>query len=139
MPNQQNLFEDEFLDEGIPNPFYDPQLAEMERLFEEEWEREYYEREKQKQAEMASDGLEYQICCAHVSCVDGSAYAVEVLEDYEPKYVVYPDGLPEGVVPKRCDCGGKSAGWRGGEMVNRFYDEDKEKGNAESKKTVSQR
>ena len=37
-----------------------------------------------------------------------------------------PDGLPEGVKPKRCDCNGECPGWRGGELVNSFYDDDKE-------------
>ena len=129
---QQNLFEDElWAGDEIPNPFYNPELAEAERLAEAEWEREYREKERQKdaeiQAKMEADGLAYHICCAHVSKVDGSAYAVEVLEGYEPQYVVYPDGLPEGVCPKRCECDGKGDGWRGGELVNRFYDDDAER------------
>ena len=128
--NQKNLFEDEDIAEGIPNPFYDPDFAEAERLANEQYEKEYQESKRKKQAErearMKADGLEYQICCAHVSLVDGSAYAVKVLEGYEPQYVVYPDGLPEGVEAKPCECEGKGAGWRGGELVNQMYDDDKE-------------
>ena len=45
-------------------------------------------------------------------------YAVKIY-DADPKtkvphYVVCPDGLPEGVKPKRCDCNGECLGmaWR---------------------------
>ena len=126
---QKSLFEDELIDEGIPNPFYDPELASAERRAAAEIERKFEEKERQRMDEIEAAGLEYQICCAHVSTVDGSAYAVKILDGYEPKYVVYPDGLPDGVEAKPCDCGGKSDGWRGGELVNRFYERDKQEQN----------
>ena len=78
---QQLLDLDDLMDEGPPNPFYDPYEEEAARLLEEELDKE--------RVRVVDDGLEYKICCAHVSPVDGSAYAVEVLEGYDPKYVVY--------------------------------------------------
>ena len=106
---------DELMDgDGIPNPFYDPYEEERERLYQEELDKE--------RVRDVDDELEYKICCSHVSPVDGSAYAVEVLDGYNPKYVVYTDGLPKGVEPKRCDCKGKCDGWRGGELVNSLYE-----------------
>ena len=108
---------DELFDgDGIPNPFYDPYEEERERLFQAELDKE--------RVQAVDDGLEFKICCAHVSKVDGSAYAVEVLDGYPPQYVVYTDGLPNGIKPKRCDCEGKCDGWRGGELVNSFYARD---------------
>ena len=123
---QRNLFEDEVMEEGILNPFYDPDFAEAERLENERLEMEYQEAERKKQAQIEASGLEYQICCAHVSRVDGSAYAVSTLKGYEPKYIIYRDGLPDGVDPKRCTCNGKGDGWRGGELVNKMFDDDEE-------------
>ena len=92
------------------------------RLYQVQLDKDQEELDKATQSGMVDDGLEYKICCAHVSPVDGSAYAVEVLEGYDPKYVVYIDGLPEGVEPRRCDCKGECDGWRGGEVVNSLYE-----------------
>ena len=117
---QQTLFD--FDDEGIPNPFYDPYAAEREHLMEIEFEKEAQRKRDEKLK--AEEGLEYQICCAHVSLVDGSAYAVKVLDGYPAKYVVYSGGLPKGVEANRCDCEGKSDGWRGGKWVNCMHDKD---------------
>ena len=113
----------DLMDEGIPNPFYDPYEEERERLYQEELDKDQEELDKQRVGDV-DDGLEFKICCSHVSPVDGSAYAVEVLDGYNPKYIVYTDGLPKGVEPKRCDCKGKCDGWRGGELVNQLYDRD---------------
>ena len=122
---QQTLLDfDELTNEGVPNPFYDPDRAEQERLFDEQTEKELRERERLKQKQIEDGGLEYKICCAHVSKVDGSAYAVKILNGYTPEYVVYSDGLSKGVEPKRCECNGKCDGWRGGELVNQLYDRD---------------
>ena len=95
----------------------------MPSLFDENY-LDNIETEHRKKQEV-DDGLEYKICCSHISQVDGSAYAVEVLNGYNPQYVVYPNGLPKGVKPKRCDCNEKSDGWRGGKLVNYLYDIDK--------------
>ena len=122
---KQRTLLDDLMDadeEGIPNPFYD--ADDNYDDYVEEWEAEAGERQAQRQNEL--DRLGSKICCAHVSKVDGSAYAVKIY-DADPKtphYVVCPDGLPEGVKPKRCDCNGECPGWRGGELVNSFYDRD---------------
>ena len=128
MLKQRTLFDD-LLDadeEGIPNPFYDPDGQEAYSEYAKKWEAEANKREAQRQAKLENSAS--KICCAHVSKVDGSAYAVKVYdaEPETPHYVIYPDGLPEGVEPKRCDCNGECAGWRGGELINRLYDRGEE-------------
>ena len=75
---------DELMDgDGIPNPFYDPYEEERERLYQVQLDKDQEELDKQRSRDV-DDGLAYKICCAHVSKVDGSAYAVEMLRRIPP-------------------------------------------------------
>lgn len=84
-----------------------------------------------KKVERSDGELGYKTCCAFVF-PDNSTYECQHSDKTDiPKFVGGPGGLPDDVTPKRCDCEGKNSCWRGGEMVNGWWDE-KEKADVDT-------
>ena len=77
-------------------------MNQMTLISDEEYKRISNANAERQARKDKDDG--WKMGCGHVSDVDGSAYYCMFHPDNDRKYIVSPDGLPEGESPKPCDC-----------------------------------